>query len=390
MNTLLSRAGHGLTAPFLWLHRHLLPQDEWVGWTPYLWLAYLTFFFFIWWNPSISAYGWAMTWLAALVFLVLYFRFYWFNDGAPERFRVIASITLLGLIFIPYLGNGQVLIIYAAAFAGFSGSMKKGLVVLAIIMGAMVLEAILFRLTPWVWFSGLFFGSMIGLGNIYFAEMGRKNRVIRQSQDEIRKLAATAERERIARDLHDLLGHTLTLITVKAELAAKLAERDLADAAREIREVEMISRNALQQVREAVGGYRSGGLAGEMVNARIALDAANIALKECQLSAPLPAEHNALLSMVLREAITNVVRHSGAHECRIHLEINTTAAKLCVEDDGRGGRFEEGNGIRGMRERLHALDGDIEIRSNLAGTTLCASLPLLPHDDTTENSRAVA
>ncbi|MGH8282341.1 MAG: sensor histidine kinase, partial [Gammaproteobacteria bacterium] len=226
----------------------------------------------------------------------------------------------------------------------------------------------------------LFFVVILGLANLYFGEMNRKNRALKLSQEEIRKLAAGAERERIGRDLHDLLGHTLTLITVKAELAAKLAERDLAGAAREIRDVERISREALAQVREAVGGYRSSGLTGELANARVALTAANVKLAEKVEPPNLSPAQDSALAMVLREAVTNVVRHSGAQHCRIRLENHNDQLRLLIEDDGRGGKVREGNGLRGMRERLQALSGQLEIASDQAGTRLAILLPAIDPD----------
>ncbi|HEX5339267.1 MAG TPA: sensor histidine kinase [Gammaproteobacteria bacterium] len=374
MNNPLSRTGRALFAPLLWLHHRLLPRDESVGWVPYLWLPYLSFFLLTGIVRQQTWPFWIAISLATVIFLFLYFRFYW--AAIHERYRIFAAIALLGLVCLPI--NGQVFVMYAAGFCGFAESMRKSLLLLGGLLAAMMLEAFVLGMPYYFWVYALVFGVLLGLANAYFGELHRKNAVIRQSQEEIRRLAATAERERIGRDLHDLLGHTLTLITVKAELAAKLAERNLAGAVHEIREVETISRNALQQVREAVGGYRNGGLAGEIVNARIALDAANIALKECTLKAALPSEHDSLLSMVLREAITNVVRHSGARECRIRIETDRAHAALYVEDDGRGGGMKEGNGIHGMRERLRAFNGNLEIESNPLGTSLCASLPFMP------------
>jgi len=362
----------------LWVHHRLLPRDEWVGWTPYLWLLYLAIFFFSWTIAPRSAFDWTLMVLAALVFLILYFRFYW-THRTTERLWIIAAITLLGLVFVAYQGNGQVFIIYASAFCGFTGSMRKSLRLLAIILAVLLLEAALLRLTPWVWAFGLFFGAMIGVANAYFGELGLKNKALKQSQEEIRLLAATAERERISRDLHDLLGHTLTLITVKAELAATLAEKDLQGAAREIREVERISRETLQQVREAVGGYRSGGLIGELANARVALTAADVELTE-KIDAPkLSATQDSLLAMLLREAVTNVVRHSGARHCRIRLENRDRHIRLLVEDDGRGGTVHEGNGLKGMRERLQAVAGRLDIASGHDGTRLAILVPVNEH-----------
>ncbi|MGH8278725.1 MAG: sensor histidine kinase, partial [Gammaproteobacteria bacterium] len=254
---------------------------------------------------------------------------------------------------------------------------------LAVLIVLMLAEFPLLNLFPgrhyeiWSWLPGLFFGAMVGLMNIYFGEMHRKNQALKQSKEEIRKLAASAERERIGRDLHDLLGHTLTVITVKAELAAKLADRNLPAAAREIRDVERISRDALAQVREAVGGYRSGGLTGELANARVALTAANVKLAE-KIEPPnrlTPAQDSAL-AMVLREAVTNIIRHSGAQHCRIELENGDPDLHLLIADDGHGGELREGNGLKGMRERLQELSGKLEISSGHDGTQLAIRMPL--------------
>ena len=210
---------------------------------------------------------------------------------------------------------------------------------------------------------------IIGATNIYYSEVTRKNSDLRRSQEEVERLAAVAERERIARDLHDLLGHTLTLITLKSELARRLAERGDSRAASEIAEVEKISRDALAQVREAVTGFRDIGLAGEMARARSALEAAGIELEiadfdpeKAGIELEMEARSEATLALVLREAVTNVVRHSRASRCRIRLERTSTRLVLTVEDDGRGGRPRRpGQGLDNMRHRLGSLGGHLEI-----------------------------
>lgn len=366
---------HRLAAPWVRLHRLLLGENNWVGWTPYLWLPYCGFLFLGWFYHPVSWPERLATLAAVALFLPLYFAGYRASERSV-RIKIVAALTSLGLILMPLNNAGAVFCIYGMAFTGFMGSMRRGLMTLASICTLVTLDALLFKLYLWAWFPFVFFGLIIGLSNVYFGEMSRKNRAIKQSQEEIRRLAATAERERIARDLHDLLGHTLTLVTVKAELAARLAERDIAEAAREIRELEKISRDALKQVREAVGGYRNGGLVGESVNARVALNTANVAFSMEGADCPLPSTHENLLAMVLREAVTNVVRHSGAQRCEVRISVEGGVARLMVKDDGRGGRLREGNGISGMRERLAALDGTLEIESARGGTRLLALLPL--------------
>lgn len=366
---------HRLAAPLVRMHRLLLGENNWVGWTPYLWLPYVGFLFIDWFYRPVAWPERLATFAAIAVFLLLYFAGYR-ASMRTVRIKIVAALAGLGLVLMPINDGGAMFCVYAMAFTGFMGSMRRGFMTLFAILGLVVLDAMIFGIGAWHWFPFVFFGLIIGLSNIYFGEMSRKNRAIKQSQEEIRRLAATAERERIARDLHDLLGHTLTLVTVKAELAARLAERDVAAAAAEIRELEKISRDALKLVREAVGGYRNGGIVGELANARVALSTANVELRVDGADCPLPATHENLLAMVLREAVTNVVRHAGARCCRVRVDIEGGIARLAVEDDGRGGRMREGNGIGGMRERLAALDGILEIQSAQGGTRLMALLPL--------------
>ena len=371
----------------LWVHRRLTPHDSQYGWTPYLWLPYLVFFYLNYSGTSFSALRWALYAAAGAVFIALYFRAYSaaHRGAVRELGWIIAAITLLGVGFMWPNGNGLVFFIYAAALCGSLGSIKKGSWALLLIIAACLASAAAVRLNIVTLSYILFFVVVLGLANLYFGEMHRKNRALKLSQEEIRKLAASAERERIARDLHDLLGHSLTLITVKAELAAKLAERDLAGAAREIRDVERISREALAQVREAVGGYRSGGLLGELVNARVALTAANVRLAEKVEQPKLSSAQDSVLAMVLREAVTNIIRHSGAQHCRIELENRDRQLRLLIEDDGHGGALREGNGLKGMRERLQAAAGRLEIDSSHGGTRLTVLLPEIAehHDGST-------
>lgn len=396
MRTPLIESVRYSTRPVLWLHRRLLPAARWAGWTPYLWLLYLGFFFVQWpgmppWNVT----TWVLSIAAACVFLVLYFRTY--NCGPNQLGVQLAGIATLGYVFVLYTGTGHTFVVYAAALTAHYGNLRKSLTALAFVLGGFLVESIAVHFMPyvagyahsiWFWLPTFVIGGIIGLANAWFADDMAKRRAIDESQEEIRRLAATAERERIARDLHDLLGHTLTLITVKAELAAKLAERDMPSAAREIRELEAVSRDALKHVREAVGGYRSGGLAGEMAIARIALSTAKVDLtSELVTSHHCPPSHDHLFALVLREAVTNIVRHAAARHCHVSLSCNGTQATLCIQDDGRGGRIRAGNGIKGMRERLAALRGSLDIESDTHGTRVIATLPL--SDDMDDQSETI-
>jgi two-component system sensor histidine kinase DesK len=220
------------------------------------------------------------------------------------------------------------------------------------------------------------FPVFIGAGNVFFAERNRMNRKLRKANEEIENLAKVAERERIARDLHDVLGHTLSVITLKSELAGKLIDRDPQRAGKEIREVEEISRQALSDVRDAIRGYRTKGLVAELAQAKSTLETAGMTVQcDAATSMQLPALLESVLSLAVREGVTNVVRHARATHCRLRIEQQNGSCRLEIADDGQGFSTVEGNGLRGMRERVEMLGGTLE-RRNKSGTTLTITLPL--------------
>ncbi|HEX3472825.1 MAG TPA: sensor histidine kinase, partial [Silvibacterium sp.] len=176
------------------------------------------------------------------------------------------------------------------------------------------------------------------------------------------------------RDLHDVLGHTLSVIVLKSELAGRLFVRDPERAAREIADVEMISRKALSEVREAIRGYRAEGLAAEIKRAQSTLDAAGVTLVFDEKPPELNPAVETVMSLVVREAVTNIVRHARASQCSMRISAQNGHTLLVVEDDGRGGVSEEGNGLRGMRERVEGLGGRFAVDSS-RGTRLTIQLP---------------
>ena len=349
-----------------------LPEDPEQGWTPYVWLVYLGFVLMYPALARASALRWGLTLAGVAVFLVLYFTAHWLRDR--KVLWCIAGILLLGMVFAPVNPGASAYFIYAASFIGYAGPPRFALRGLVVILAVALLETRIFHLPSYFWFPAALFSLLVGGANIHYAEVSRANSKLRLAQDEVELLAKTAERERIARDLHDLLGHTLSLITLKAELAGKLLARDPERAGREIREVERISREALREVRTAVAGYRSQGLPAELARARIALEAAGV--KPEYFAEPMelePAQETAL-ALALREAVTNIIRHAGAATCRITLEQTAAETRLEVRDDGRGGSAPEGIGLASMRERVEGLGGRLERRAG-TGTSLSIVLP---------------
>jgi two-component system, NarL family, sensor histidine kinase DesK len=224
---------------------------------------------------------------------------------------------------------------------------------------------------------------MCCLVTYFSAESWRRNAELKLSHEEIRRLATVAERERIGRDLHDLLGHSLSLIALKSELAGKLIERDRGAAAREIAEVTQVAREALRQVRTAVMGIRSVELAAELRSAQALLASCGIEPSCSRAEVSLPSHIETALALIVREAVTNIQRHSSARQARIELEVlrmrQEWSLSLIIADDGRGGARlrESGSGLAGIAERARALGGSLQVDSMPGrGTTLRVTLPL--------------
>jgi two-component system sensor histidine kinase DesK len=349
----------------------------------WLWLAYSGFLFIA---PILepSRYQWIGT-ITVFAIFILIFKVYISDrtEDRPIRYWLIAAIFLLGLVTFPWNAGASTFFVYAAAFLPFViESTPKILSLFAVESLFIVAEGYLFKTHGHFLYVGwpnaiiaIFLLLLIGGGNIFFAQQKRAECKLRLAQEENVALAAVAERERIARDLHDVLGHTLSVIVLKAELAGRLLERDPQRAAQEIADVEKTARTALSEVREAIGGYRSQGLTAEMEQARKTLQSAGVSLS-CESPIPqLSPTEETVLCLAVREAITNIVRHAQAAHCRIRFTTSDDGFyTLVITDDGGRAKLQEGNGLRGMRERVQSLGGRISITAD-PGVTLRIELP---------------
>lgn len=358
------------------MRRFSIPGGK-AGWAPFLYLFYIGFVFV---QPIANRAGWHQ-WLPALgsvaVFLPLYFACW---RGGRLAVRSVIAIAVLGFAYCPFNGGASAYLIYAAALFGFLFRPRLAFACLGALLAGIAAESWLLHLPVWFWAPAMPLTAFIGAANIYAGNEKRADAKLRLAHDEIQHLAKVAERERIARDMHDVLGHTLSVIILKSELASKLLDRDTARARGEIGEIEQIARDALAEVRHAIRGYRAGSLTEEFARARSTLETAGIKA-ECEareippgVSKFSPAQET-VLALVVREAVTNVVRHSGATNCRILFSQDTDCYRLEIADNGRGSSNYEGNGLRGMRERVEALDGSIT-RDSSQGTRLSITLPI--------------
>jgi two-component system sensor histidine kinase DesK len=339
-------------------------------------LSYLPFYFISWLFRKPGPVEIAAS-VAGLVAFALLFHSIWTRKGRPAPWQVLA-IFGIGVALSSFNTGWSVYTIYAMSFAARLPSRRMAVrVMIGLELGLLALGPFALTSRAWpIWASGVLFGAITGFAALMQADIERKNQELALAHEEVRALATTAERERISRDLHDLLGHTLTLVAVKAELAARLVSRDAAAAEREMQSVATAAREALAEVRTAVVGMKGASLTTELERAKTALAAANVTAEVSGGVADGYPGQEAVLAMALREAVTNVIRHSGAARCEIRLEPGASALVLTVADDGKGGALVEGSGLKGMRTRLSAIGGGLEIKSDRQGTRLVATAPL--------------
>ena len=222
---------------------------------------------------------------------------------------------------------------------------------------------------------GILFGTLVAALAIWGVSQAiTRSTEVLAVREENARLALEDERNRFARDLHDILGHSLTVITVKTELAQRLLDIDLERARAELADLEMLSRESLADVRRAVQGYRDISLPGEIARARLALTAAGIEHLLPNSTDDVPHELRELFAWTIREGVTNVIRHSGAETCTVGL----SGARVSVVDDGRGpdGSVATGNGLSGLHERAAAVGARLSVgRAGLTGFRLEVEVP---------------
>lgn len=276
---------------------------------------------------------------------------------------------------------------YLAVAAGFTFPFRRGLLAVG---GSVVLTlATLLVMHPTfaadvqqylvpVVVSGVAEMLLLGGGAVGARHLMETTEALHRAREELARLAVEQERQRFSRDLHDLLGQSLSLIAVKSELIRRLLPERAERATDQAREIEQVARSVLQEVREAVRGYRQPTLATEVAGARVALEAANITLRVEKSMRLLPAPMEAMLSWAVREGITNVLRHSQAQHCTLRLQQTEEAAWVEVSDDGVGkAEGAAGTGLAGLRERAASIGGVVEADTRPeGGFRLCVRLPL--------------
>src|SRR6187402_3386728 len=304
-------------------------------------LAY-TLFFFIDPIQRHSATHWMWFALVYVLFVALYVAVPFVRGRV--RTTVLVALFVLPFLYVPFSESASGMFCFSLASLPFI--LKDANVVIRLLLlqvGLIVSEGLVLGLSPWNFGLGVFFTVIVTLTNLHFAQKAEADRKLLMAQSEVERLAKTAERERIARDLHDVLGHTLTLVVLKSQVAERLIETNPEKAAEDVR--------------------RSAGIAYEH------------RMDPVTLPTLLSREQEMTLSLGVREAVTNVVRHSRASQCSLRVDVEGKTVRMVVSDDGVGGDGHGGFGLKGMRERVEMLGGKL-LLDGASGMRLVVEMPL--------------
>jgi two-component system sensor histidine kinase DesK len=328
----------------------------------------------VFWAPyqhDAAALEWTVTALTHAAVLALFLAGLTYDENRKVAAGICAALLLVSSGFMAYRPAGGIYFGVAVAFVpiALGGRMAPSLGLVAAVTALFGIQwRVLYpsgaegALFPWV--VGLEI-LLSGIGVTFFVCHARE----KQRRDK------AVERERIARDLHDVLGHSLSGLALKAELARRVLHTDPVRALAEIGDVERIARQALEDMRGAIQGYHVGDIYAELDRVEALLKAADVNVeRRCEQLVMSPAMER-VLALIVREAVTNVLRHSQAQACRLSLFRDDGAYRLEISDNGRGGAHREGVGMHSIRTRAEALGGTA-VWSSAVGTQLCVTLPV--------------
>ena len=372
-------------------------QERLLGRSPWTNFVHLVWSVWVFLTPAMSAgaYGFTPLWFALTAFSYPLFLWLYATSvlAAPRRaLAAAAGMVALCLALLPWYPSGLSYFVFGCVMLQprRTRSVLRYLGVLALLNVVLIVYA---RYIGYPWQAVMWMPTVTAIiGVIVMVERINRERdsALKLSHDEVRRLAALAERERIGRDLHDLLGHTLSMVALKSDLAGRLLDRDPVAARNEIGEVSRVARDALAQVRRAVSGIRAAGIAAELASAKLLLETDGVAFDyrfdDGFAGNALPAGVEVALAMTVREAATNIQRHARAQRAEASFGMEGGDAVLRIVDDGRGGAIVPGNGLCGMRERLEGLHGSLRIDGGQGrGTRVEARVPLAANDDPIDN-----
>lgn len=358
-----------------------LPKNRWIS--IYVWIIFciLPFYFII------RSYSFIQI-IIGIVLILLYFISHRFSSKSKNglvymwvSFEMVLNIAMTLMFGYVYLS------LFTAFFIGnirntvgfyIMYGLHIGFTVLSIVAGYFINLELFLSETPFIIITVI---GVVLLPFTLYSKNKQENLVgqLETAKERIAELIIHEERQRIARDLHDTLGQKLSMIGLKSDLASRLVTKNPGQAIQEIRDIRHTASIALKEVRELVSHMRAVKLNEELIRVEQILKAAQIEYEIIgdseSLNIPVLAEN--VLSMCLKEAITNVVKHSGAKNCKIKIERNNNEVILTVLDNGKGlkQKLNVGNGLKGMQERLEFINGSLTVES-IKGVMLIIRVPL--------------
>jgi two-component system sensor histidine kinase DesK len=336
-------------------------------------LIYLVFLFFPMLFSAPATIDIVVSLIAVVVFIPIHF--YAYRASSRDRLLPIALVAVIGAVLAFFdTGNG-VFHVYCAAMAGFIRPVWRSGAVLALCALVYVTAGLVAGRTG-IEMGFILFMSLI----IWFGCMSDAQTMLDKAQQEREheldtQAASLLERERIGRDLHDLLGHTLTMVALKSDLANRLIDSNPEQAKVQVQEIQEGARRALNDVRVALSGLAAVSVVTELANAHKALSSAGVELTVTGALPDLSLEQDKVCGLMIREAVTNIIRHTRASRAHIQFTNGNGVKHVTVSDNGGGSVGAEGRGLNGLRRRIESLGGSVLI-NNDNGVSLRASLPV--------------
>lgn len=340
----------------------LKPDSYWkkpIGQRPEFYLVYLAFYFFPWIFKTPSSNDIIAAVIAVAVFLPIYF-----HGGKQVGLKSVphvVAMSLIGFAISPFFGAHGVFHIYAMVQAGFVRPERSAWVVAIVTTVIFMIFCLLTSAAWWDLGFPVFMGIITAVATISTAGSMEKNAQLERARELEQHLAAVTERERIAQDLHDLLGQTLTMVALKSEVASKLFDTKPVQAKQELMEIRDAARIALRDVREAVAGMNQTSLQAELKRAHQILASAGVSLKVIGELPKLNLHTDQVLGLTVREAMTNIVRHSTAKRAIFEIKQEGRELLLTVEDNGVADAISEGSGLSGLIRRIESLGGKTSV-----------------------------
>jgi len=352
-------------------------------------LVYLLFYFVPWFWVRPTTIDIIAIIVALAIFIPIHANA--FRKQSQNSIPHMLAMSVIGFAIVPFNGMHGVFHIYAAVQAGYLRPAKKAWMMLFALSFAFLCGSLLIDQHWSNVIFPLFIGFVSSISCMSSAEQIEKNNDLERSRVLDQHLATISERERIARDLHDLLGQTLTMVTLKSEVAAKLFDSDPNRAKQEIDEIRNASRTALKEVRDAVAGMTITSVEAEITRAKQVLSAANVSLKIVGNVPDLNGQKSNIIGMTIREAMTNIARHSMATHAVLTFREQAGEITVVVEDNGHSNSREtfqsdenetqlpdenivEGAGLSGVRDRITSLGGRVKIERD-AGVRITLYVP---------------